>query len=102
MLSSINIVKQKAIYDKICDFKTNGSLYFPREDINGTMYVVSQSGEVFYFNEGASEQLYNMNNGQPSCICFDAHGTFYITELSNGAIYYKSHCKDLLYYLNSK
>lgn len=91
-MNTTNIVRQKAIYEKVSDFKTNGSLYFPREDLNGTMYVVSQSGEIFFFNEGTSEQAYSLN-GQPNCICFDAYGGIYVAEISNASIYVKSQSK---------
>lgn len=93
MLSTINIVRQKALYEKICDFKTNGNLSFPREDPNGTMYVVSNSGEIFMFNEGTSEQMFNFNNGAPNCICFDSIGNCYFAEISNNAVYIKNYGK---------
>lgn len=96
MNSAINIVRQKAMYEKICDFKTSGALFFPREDSNGTMYVVSQAGEIFCFNEGSSEQIFSMN-GQPNCICFDSTGSLYIAEVSCAAVFYKSHCKNLMF-----
>lgn len=93
----MNIVRQKVIYEKVCDFKTNGYLSFPREDNNGTLYVSSQTGEIFFFSEGTSEQIYYLNNSQPSCICFDAFGGLYVAEILNGTVYYKSQSKYIYY-----
>jgi hypothetical protein len=98
MNSLYNVIRQRATYEKICDFKTNGSLHFPREDINGSLYVVSQSGEIFNFSEGTSDHLHTMN-GQPSCICFDAYGGIYITETFSASLYYKTQCTIQIYIL---
>lgn len=86
-----HIIRQKAIYEKVCDFKANGIICNPREDFNGVMYVVSHTGEIFIFSEGSSEQIYTMS-GQPNCICFDASGNLYVADISQGAIYFKSPC----------
>lgn len=93
MLSTMNIVRQKAIYEKLCDFKTNGSLFFPREDVNGAMYVVSNTGEIFMFNEGSSDQVFTINNSVPTSICFDSYGTIYVTDLVNSCVYFKNNSK---------
>jgi sugar lactone lactonase YvrE len=82
------VVRQKMIYEKICDFKTNGSLFFPREDINGNMYVVANTGEVFTFNEGSSELIYSIPNGQPNGLCFDLN-TIYVTDLNSSSVLFK-------------
>ena len=89
MATVSNVIRQKAIYEKICDFKTNGYLYFPREDQNGTLYVISQSGEVFFFNEGTSEQVFSVN-GQPNCMAFDTNNTIYIADSTNCCVFYKT------------
>jgi hypothetical protein len=94
MLTSTNIVRQKANYEKICEFKTNGNISSPREDSNGTMYVVTSLGEVFSFYEGGSEQMYLINNGHPTGICFDNLGYVYISDLSANAIYFKNNSKN--------
>jgi hypothetical protein len=93
MLASINVIRQKASCEKICDFKINSdaTLFFPREDQNGTLYVVSNEGEIFSFYEGSYEQLYTLNSGNPSCICFDNQGCFYVSENMNNCIFYKNH-----------
>lgn len=92
MATVSNIIRQKAIYEKICDFKTNGYLYFPREDQSGTLYVISQSGEVFFFNEGTSEQVFSVN-GQPNCMAFDSNNTIYVADSTNGCVLYKTNSK---------
>lgn len=94
MINTQNLIRQKANYEKICDFKTTGSLFFPRENVKGMMYVVSNTGEIFFFNEGTSEQVYSLN-GVPNCICYDSSGSFYVAELENPAIFYKPHRKKL-------
>jgi hypothetical protein len=93
MLTTNNVVRQKVPYEKVCDCKTNGSILFPREDANGTMYVVSNIGEIYSFYEGSSELIYNMPNQQFSSICFDNNGGMYAGELSNGVVFYKNNCK---------
>lgn len=88
----INVIKQKASYEKICDIKISpeATLFFPREDSEGKLYVVSDEGEIFYFYEGSYEQLYT-TTGTPSCICFDNQGCFYVAENTNNSIYYKNY-----------
>lgn len=89
MSSNAGIIRQKATYEKICDFKTNGYLYFPREDVNGVLYVISNSGEVFFFNEGTSEQVFSVN-GQPNCMAFDTNNTIYVADSVNTCIFYRT------------
>ncbi len=83
------IVKQKMIYEKICDFKTIGSLFFPKEDSLGNLYVCSNVGEVFQFGEGTSDLVFNIPNGQPNCVCFD-NSTIYVADLNYNMIYFKN------------
>ena len=96
MLSVANVIKQKANYEKICDFKTNGLLYFPREDQNGVLYVISNSGEVFFFNEGTSEQVFSVN-GQPNCMAFDTNNTIYVADNTNNCVFYKTN-RNIIFY----
>ncbi len=93
MLTTINVIRQKALYEKICDFKSSpdATLFNPREDALGVLYVVSNEGEIFSFYEGSYEQLYTLNGGSPSCICFDKNGFFYIAENLNNSIYFKNY-----------
>ncbi len=85
-----SIVKQRAIFEKVCDFKIqNGYLLCPREDLtNGTMYIVSTNGELFTFNEGSSELITSFN-GEPCSICFDNSGCFYLSDMLSCSIFYK-------------
>lgn len=94
MATVSNVIRQKAVYEKICDFKTSGILYFPREDSLGTLYVISQSGEVFFFNEGTSEQVFSVN-GQPNCMAFDTNNTVYIADNTNKCVFYKTNGNNL-------
>ena len=55
------MVKQKATFEKICDLKTEGCLYFPREDSAGLFYCVSSNGEVFQFSDSSNEQIMSLN-----------------------------------------
>ena len=90
MYNTFSIVRHKPNYEKLCEFKTDGSLHLLREDNNGNLYVASKSGEIYQFNhEGMSEPILTMNNCEPSCICFDATGALYIGELNNMAIFIK-------------
>ncbi len=100
MATVSNVIRQKAIYEKICDFKTSGCLYFPREDINGTLYVISQSGELFFFNEGTSEQVLSIN-GQPNCMAFDSNNTIYVADFTNGCVFYKTSGK-MIFFIKEK
>ena len=94
MLSTLNIIRQKATYEKICEFKTNGTLSFPREDSNGMLYVVSNTGEIYNFtHEGTSEQTFSLSSGQPCCICFDNYGSLYVAETINNSVLYKNYSK---------
>lgn len=88
-MNSLSIVKQKATYEKICEFKTAGFLYFPREDINGILHVISSTGELFQFNDSTSEQIMSLN-GQPNGLCFDSNGYVYVTDLNSNSIFFKS------------
>ena len=87
-MNSLSIVKQKATYEKICEFKTAGCLYFPREDISGVLHVISSTGELFQFNDSTSEQILSLN-GQPNGLCFDANGYVYVTDLNSNSIFFK-------------
>lgn len=92
--SQVNIVKQRATFEKVCDFKIqNGYLLCPREDIsNGNMYCICTSGDLFTFNEGSSELVASFN-GEPYSICFDSSGTFYMSDLLTNCVFYKQGCK---------
>ena len=82
-----NIIKLRLNFEKIVDFKINGYLYCPREDLEGKMFVVSTAGEICFVNEGVPDQI--DTQCQASCICFDSHGGIYIGDLSTPAIYFK-------------
>lgn len=82
------IIKQKANFEKICDLKTEGILYFPREDLNGMFHVVSSSGEIFQFNDSSNEQILSLN-GTACAFCFDNNGIIYVSDLSTGSIMMK-------------
>ena len=84
-----SVVKQKAVYEKVCEFKTTGYLYSPREDPSGLLHIISSTGEVFQFNDTTSEQIMSLN-GQPSGICFDSNGYVYVADLQAGAIFFKA------------
>jgi hypothetical protein len=91
MFNTYSIVRHKPNSEKLCEFKTEGSLHNPREDNNGNLYVTSQTGEIFQFNhEGMSDPIYTMNNCIPICISFDSTGTLFIAELNNPGIYTKT------------
>lgn len=83
-----NYIKLRVNFEKIVDFKISGFLYSPREDINGTMFAVSNGGEICYINEGAPEQIDTQS--QLSCICFDDNGGIYLGDINTPAIYYKT------------
>jgi len=85
---NLGLVKQKAAFEKICDLKTEGILYFPREDNSGLFYCVSTSGEVFQFNDSSNEQVMSLN-GMINGICFDNNGFIYVTDLNQSAIFFK-------------
>lgn len=95
-----NVVKQRAAYEKVCDFKIqSGFLLCPREDLtNGVMYLVSTAGDLFTFNEGSSE-LITTFSGEPYAICFDNNGYFYISDMLSNSIFYKYGCKSNFYLL---
>jgi hypothetical protein len=96
MYNTFSIVRHKPNSEKLCEFKAEGSLYNPREDINGNLYVTCESGEIFQFNhEGMSDPIYTMNNCFPKCVCFDSSGTLYVGELNNSGIYTKINRKKL-------
>ena len=82
------MVKQKATFEKICDLKTEGCLYFPREDNSGVFYCVSSGGEVFQFSDSSNEQLMSLN-GMINGLCFDNNGYIYVTDLNQSAIFFK-------------
>ena len=82
------IVKQKATYEKICDLKTEGCLYFPREDSSGIFHCVSSGGEVFQFSDSSNEQIMSLN-GMINGLCFDNNGYIYVTDLNQCAIFFK-------------
>jgi sugar lactone lactonase YvrE len=82
------IVKQKATYEKICDLKTEGCLYFPREDSSGIFHCVSSGGEVFQFSDSSNEQIMSLN-GMINGLCFDNNGFIYVTDLNQCAIFFK-------------
>jgi len=87
-MSTPSIVKQKAQYEKICEFKTEGYLNFPREDISGIFHVISSAGEIFQFNESTSEHVMSIN-GIGNGICFDNNGYIYVSDLSSNSILFK-------------
>lgn len=87
-MNTPTIVKQKATYEKICEFKTEGNLYFPREDNNGALHVISSTGEVFQFNDSSSDQVMTLN-GQPNGLCFDSTGIIYVSDIQSCALYFK-------------
>jgi len=82
------MVKQKATFEKICDLKTEGCLYFPREDSAGVFYCVSSNGEVFQFSDSSNEQIMTLN-GMINGLCFDNNGFIYVTDLNQCAIFFK-------------
>ena len=82
------MIKQKATFEKICDLKTEGSLYFPREDNSGVFHCVSSSGEVFQFSDSSNEQIMSLN-GNINGLCFDSNGYIYVTDLNQCAIFFK-------------
>lgn len=82
------IIKQKASFEKICDLKTEGCLYFPREDNSGAFYCVSSGGEVFLFSDSSNEQVMSLN-GSINGLCFDNNGYIYVTDLNQCAIFFK-------------
>ena len=87
-MNTPTLVRQKAAHEKICEFKTSGNLYFPREDPNGTTYVISSTGELFQFNESTSQQVLSLS-GQPNGLCFDNNGYVYVTDLGSNCIFFK-------------
>ena len=87
-MSTPSIVKQKAQYEKICEFKTEGFLFFPREDVLGVFHVISSTGELFQFNESTSEQIMTLN-GHANGLCFDSNGFVYVTDLATNSINFK-------------
>ena len=80
------MIKQKATFEKICDLKTEGSLYFPREDNSGVFHCVSSSGEVFQFRDSLNEQIVPIN-GSINSICFKSSGYIYVTDLNQCNIF---------------
>lgn len=94
MSNSNNIVKQKVLYEKICDYKTDGILFFPKEDNNGVLYAVCSTGEILLSSEGSCENVLNIN-GQPSCIVFDAFNSMYISDNNNCGVLVKAQSKIL-------
>lgn len=97
MYNTYSIVRHKPNAEKLCEFKTDGTLHNPREDNNGNLYVTSETGEIFQFNhEGMSDPIYSMNNCYPICACFDSTGTLYVAELHNSAIFTKTNRKNNL------
>ncbi len=90
-LQNQSIIRQKATFEKVCDFKIQEGKYLlsPREDLsNGTMYCSCTSGEIFSFNEGSSELITTIV-GEPFSISFDMSNCIYISEMNSGTIYYK-------------
>lgn len=89
-MSSVHIVRQKAITEKVCDFKTDGILYSPCDDpTTSTMYLVSNSGQIFSFIEGQPDEKCKIN-GELNGICFDGNGFLYVTDLTSMCIWHKS------------
>lgn len=69
-----NIVRQKAVVDKVCELQTPVSLYGPREDGHGNMYVCSHAGEILRFTDDGDVQVFLTIGGQPNC-------TFFLTKV---------------------
>jgi hypothetical protein len=93
MNNNYNIIKHKLSYEKICDFKINGFLMSPREDMNGLLHAVSNTGEICYINEGAPEQIESQS--QLSCVCFDEIGGLYLGDLNIPGVIYKVHSNSI-------
>jgi hypothetical protein len=65
--SSGNIIRQKVIVEKFCQCSTPISLYSPREDSKGNMYVCSHAGEILKFTDEGDIDVYLTIGGQPNC-----------------------------------
>lgn len=79
--------RQKISPEKVCEFKSNG--IFPREDTAGIMHVVSPGGDIFQFTDSTSESIFNLEDGQPICICFDSSNYMYIADLASKSLLFK-------------
>ena len=88
-MNTPQIVKQKAAYEKVCEFKTTGFLYSPKEDNSGIMHIASSTGEIFQFNDSTSDQVLSLN-GQPNSIAFDSNGIVYVSDLSSNSVMFKA------------
>jgi len=65
-VSFSQVVRQKAIYEKIIDMKSQINIFSPREDSQGNMYFCSHSGEVYTFSDGGIHEPFFNTGGQPS------------------------------------
>lgn len=66
-MMNANIVRQKASIEKVCEIRTPVSLYSPREDSQGNMYVCSHAGEILKFSDNGDIQVFLTIGGQPNC-----------------------------------
>ena len=62
-----NIIRQKANIETVCELRTTVSLFSPREDSQGNMYVCSHAGEILRFNDNGEVQVFLTIGGQPNC-----------------------------------
>jgi len=88
-----SLINQRINFEKVCDFKIqNGLILCPREDTTtGNLYVISTTGELITFNEGAHETIFTLN-GEPHAMCIDSTGALYIADMATNYIFYKQ-CK---------
>lgn len=80
------LVRQKINPEKLCEFKN--ACTFPKEDNKGEMYIVSQMGEVYKFNESSTETVFAID-GEPISTCFDSSNYMYIADLTSKALLFK-------------
>jgi hypothetical protein len=65
--SNGSIIRQKVVLEKVCELNIPISLYSPREDNNGNMFVCSHAGEILRFTDEGDIQVYLTIGGQPNC-----------------------------------
>lgn len=114
-LSNTSIIRQKAVVETVFELKIPASLYGPREDANGNLYICSQVGEIIKFNDKGEYVTLQTLSGQPTSIVFippadedenqsqqDNHDhaliedqDYYFADVANSVIYEKKSEEDV-------
>jgi len=87
-LSNSQFIRKKPQIETIFTLETKTNLSNPREDLQGNLYVCSDSGEIIKFNDDGENETYLTLGGIPKSISFSS-SSLYIADIANSVIYEK-------------